>query len=207
MSRSWQIAVVAAGTILLALNLVLLDRMEDLRELNATLAHKVTPSLVQQFHLLEHSMEGESLAHEIASFSRDAGADLLAKDRHTLLFYFPGENCRRNLHMEISVFNSMRSRLDGLKPVMVFADFQETDFRLLAQQYSIDGVSILDREHLLRQRLGVRFHPLVLLLDDTARILYARVSRTEDEPGSRQLYSKIQLLQALLPLRHAHERR
>lgn len=200
MNRKTNLQLLAGlSVMLLVFNLMLLDRLADQRKVIETLQLKVTPSLAQQFLLYEHGLQGESVASMLEELqaSNPRFAEVFASpSRRKLLFYFPGENCRRSLHMEMQVFNDSRSELEqaGIDPVIVFSGFQDLDLRTMAQQFGIEDYVVADTEESFRKRFGTRPNPLILYLQGNQQIALARVSRNGDVEGSRKLYEKVRML-------------
>lgn len=182
--------------LLVLLNILLLHRLTTLKDVNVALSHKVTPSLNQQFWLYEHKMEGLNVARLVARMRQSSVrfAQLYsAPSKLKLLFFFPGANCRRSLHMEARLFHEFRGTpvAKEIPTAMVFAEFSPDDFTTLARQFEIEDVALLDRENLVGKELGARVNPLILLLDSRDEVVYAKVSLPSDEAGGRRMYQKI----------------
>lgn len=192
MTKGFRFILYGVILVLAVLNLILLVQMSTLGKENQTLLRKVTPSLGQQFDLYEHSLEGVNLADLLDHF-RGRDADLGNTGERRLIYYFPGEHCRRTLHLEMTMLHKFedRFRQEGIHTLAVFSDFEQTDFLTLAQQFGISDLSLLDRDNVFRRRFGIRPSTLVMLLDSSDTVVYARVSRNGDEEGSLRFCEKI----------------
>lgn len=198
MSAVQQRVLVLALVLLAAFDVALLVWNKRLIAENEILKRKVTPSLGQQYVLFEARMQGEDFSSVIermrasSSYFR-ALDDGLAGNK--LLYYFPNENCRRSLHMEMKLFDQLGDTDGQGDPgrVMVFDGFENMDFRSMAQQFGVASFSWLDEQSILRDYLGVRGDPVIFLLDARDRVLLAKVSRVSDEGGSRAFYERMAL--------------
>lgn len=185
-----------AGMLLLgAFDFLLLRSVRELRSENLTLRGKVEPTLGEQYELFEYRQQGVDVSNLVAELSaRDRRlGDLLQAGVQTLLFYFPGEDCRRSLNYEMRLLEEHRAMLldSDVSWALVFSRFGNQDFTSLTQQFGITDRAFLDPEDLFREAFGVRGDPVILLLDERYRVRLARVSRTRDEAGSRRMYERI----------------
>lgn len=181
---------------LLALNIVLFQRVSELTAENGTWKNKVTMSIGEQLTIHEHALEGDSLGPDLARLQR---ANSRFRDLFTdsgdykLVYHFTGTNCNRCLDMELRLFNEYRSRLreSNINATMVFSDFQEVHFLSHLKQYRIHDVAVMDAESHLLKRFNYNRYPLIVFLGRDNRVLLANYSDYRDEPGSVAFYEKL----------------
>lgn len=185
-----------AGMLLFGVfDFLLLRGVQRLRTENRTLRAKVEPTLAEQYELFEYRQQGVDVSKLVADLAALDGrlGDLLQNGSQTLLFYFPGEDCRRSLNYETRVLEEHRAALaaSNVSWALVFSRFGNQDFASITQQLGIADRAFLDPDDLFRETFGVRGDPVILLLDGNHRVRLARVSRSRDEEGSRRMYERI----------------
>ena len=191
--RKWLLVGIVS---LLALNIVLFQRVSELTAENGTWINKVTMSIGEQLTIHEHALEGAGLAPDLARLQR---ANVRFRDLfsdtggYRLVYHFTGTNCNRCLDMELRLFNEYRSRLKerNINAIMVFSDFQETHFLSHLKQYRIQDVAVMDAESHLLKRFDYNRYPLIVFLGRDNRVLLANYSDYQDEQGSVAFYEKL----------------
>ncbi len=181
---------------MLALNIVLFQRVSELTAENGTWKNKVTLNIGEQLTILEHELEGSDLAPDLARLQRANArfGDLLSgTSGHKLVYHFTGTNCNRCLNMELRLFNEYHSLLKekNINPIMVFSDMQETHYLSHLKQYRIQDVAVKDTESHLLNRFDYNRNPLIMLLGRDNRVLLANYSDYQDEQGSVAFYEKL----------------
>ncbi|OFW08223.1 MAG: hypothetical protein A3H96_23710 [Acidobacteria bacterium RIFCSPLOWO2_02_FULL_67_36] len=205
MSRFQRTLVICGLLMVVVFDALLLRQLTVLREENATLRNKITPSLDEQFALYEHSLEGVDLTAILAELRVTAprlDAFEPRPDTPRVLFYFPDKvSCRRSLHREVGILKENQSLLarHGIAAGIVLANIEEIDFQLLTRQYDVSEISVLDRQGVFQRHLGARPSALVMVLDPRNTVLFAQVARTSGDEGARPLYRKIELVTGLRP--------
>lgn len=191
--RKWLLVGIVS---LLALNMVLFQKVSELTAENSTWKNKVTMSIGEQLTIHEHALEGASLAPDLVRMQRANARfrDLFSDTGgYKLVYHFTGTNCNRCLDMELRLFNEYRSRLRerNISAIMVFSDFQETHFLSHLKQYRIQDVAVMDAESNLLERFDYNRYPLIVLLGRDNRVLMANYSDYRDEQGSVSFYDKL----------------
>ncbi len=191
--RKWLLVGIVS---LLALNMVLFQKVSELTAENSTWKNKVTMSIGEQLTIHEHALEGANLAPDLVRMQRANARfrDLFSDTGgYKLVYHFTGTNCNRCLDMELRLFNEYRSRLRerNINAIMVFSDFQETHFLSHLKQYRIQDVAVMDAESNLLERFDYNRYPLIVLLGRDNRVLMANYSDYRDEQGSVSFYDKL----------------
>jgi len=124
--------------VLFSLNIVLLRRLSTLSSETGTWKTKVTMSMGEQLIFLAHLIEGDDLSPEIEKLRKSSSrfTHLFTNSKnHKLIYHFWGTNCRNCLNMEIKIFNRLKHSLqmNKIDVIMIFSDFEETDYHLTIQ--------------------------------------------------------------------------